>query len=364
MPPAHACSWLSSPRPLVFGHRGARGLAPENTLAAFDRGVAEGVDGLELDLRLSRDGVAVVIHDDDLDRTTGVAGPVSATDRGGTGARGHRVPLRAGTRPPVAWQGARRADAPRGAGAVPGAAAHRGDEDQQRGARPGDGPRNRARGCGGSRLPRLVRNRRDVGGPPCGAATGDQRLPGGGGVGAVSISDSHSAGQHPLPGVHRSRAAQRLDDRLAKVRARRGTRRLRRARLDGERAGTRRAAAGMGRLGIPDRPSRHHGSGRAVAGARALRRFHSIMVQVALAPGPLAPQTARQPGKTSLRPGRSLSESARRFPDVTTPPRVPAPSARFSCDLIGLLARSALQGGLSPAVRPERVAPRRRLGRP
>ena len=78
MPPAHACSWLSSPRPLVFGHRGARSLAPENTLAAFDRGVAEGVDGLELDLRLSRDGVPVVIHDDDLDRTTGAAGPVSA----------------------------------------------------------------------------------------------------------------------------------------------------------------------------------------------------------------------------------------------------------------------------------------------
>jgi glycerophosphoryl diester phosphodiesterase len=62
----------------VFGHRGARGLAPENTLAAFDRGVAEGVDGLELDLRLSRDGVPVVIHDEDLGRTTDAAGPVSA----------------------------------------------------------------------------------------------------------------------------------------------------------------------------------------------------------------------------------------------------------------------------------------------
>jgi glycerophosphoryl diester phosphodiesterase len=60
----------------VFGHRGARGLAPENTLAAFDRGVAEGVDGLELDLRLSRDGVPVVIHDDDLARTTDTTGPV------------------------------------------------------------------------------------------------------------------------------------------------------------------------------------------------------------------------------------------------------------------------------------------------
>jgi glycerophosphoryl diester phosphodiesterase len=74
---AHVCTWLSSPQPLVFGHRGARGLAPENTLAAFDCGIAEGVDGFELDLQLSRDGLPVVIHDDTLNRTTSARGAVS-----------------------------------------------------------------------------------------------------------------------------------------------------------------------------------------------------------------------------------------------------------------------------------------------
>jgi len=45
------------------GHRGARGLAPENTLAAFARALAIGVDTLEMDLALSRDGVVIVSHD-------------------------------------------------------------------------------------------------------------------------------------------------------------------------------------------------------------------------------------------------------------------------------------------------------------
>jgi len=62
----------------VFGHRGGAGLAPENTFAAFERGVAEGVDGLELDVRLARDGEVVVCHDPTLDRTTDTTGPVSA----------------------------------------------------------------------------------------------------------------------------------------------------------------------------------------------------------------------------------------------------------------------------------------------
>ncbi len=63
-------------RPLVFAHRGGSGLAPENTLAAFDRGLALGADGLELDVHLSRDGRPVVHHDDRLDRTTNVTGPI------------------------------------------------------------------------------------------------------------------------------------------------------------------------------------------------------------------------------------------------------------------------------------------------
>lgn len=57
-------------RPLVFAHRGGSALRPENTLLAFDHGLALGADGLEFDVHLSRDGVVVVHHDARLDRTT------------------------------------------------------------------------------------------------------------------------------------------------------------------------------------------------------------------------------------------------------------------------------------------------------
>jgi glycerophosphoryl diester phosphodiesterase len=65
-------------RPLVFAHRGGAGLAPENTWPAFEHAHALGVDGFELDVRLSRDGEVVVIHDPDLGRTTNAQGRVSA----------------------------------------------------------------------------------------------------------------------------------------------------------------------------------------------------------------------------------------------------------------------------------------------
>lgn len=55
--------------PLILGHRGASALAPENTLAAFSRAISDGADGIEFDVRLSRDGIAVVIHDATLKRT-------------------------------------------------------------------------------------------------------------------------------------------------------------------------------------------------------------------------------------------------------------------------------------------------------
>ena len=55
--------------PLIIGHRGASALAPENTLAAFTRALADGAGGVELDVRLARDGVPVVIHDATLRRT-------------------------------------------------------------------------------------------------------------------------------------------------------------------------------------------------------------------------------------------------------------------------------------------------------
>jgi glycerophosphoryl diester phosphodiesterase len=65
-------------RPLVFAHRGGAAIAPENTLAAFTRAHALGVDGFELDVRLSRDGEVMVIHDAVVDRTTNGSGKVSA----------------------------------------------------------------------------------------------------------------------------------------------------------------------------------------------------------------------------------------------------------------------------------------------
>jgi len=64
----------------VFAHRGGSALAPENTIAAFDNGLALGADGLELDVHLSRDGRVVVHHDRTLDRTTALTGPIAARD--------------------------------------------------------------------------------------------------------------------------------------------------------------------------------------------------------------------------------------------------------------------------------------------
>jgi glycerophosphoryl diester phosphodiesterase len=73
---------FASDRPLVFGHRGGAKIGPENTLLAFARGLAAGADGFECDVRLSADGVPVVIHDPTLDRTTDRTGPVSALTAG------------------------------------------------------------------------------------------------------------------------------------------------------------------------------------------------------------------------------------------------------------------------------------------
>ncbi len=58
--------------PLIIGHRGASAVAPENTMAAFREAIAVGSDGIEFDVRLTRDGVPVVIHDNSLHRTAGL----------------------------------------------------------------------------------------------------------------------------------------------------------------------------------------------------------------------------------------------------------------------------------------------------
>ena len=59
-----------------IGHRGAAGLEPENTLRSFRRAAEEGADALELDLRVTRDGYLVVLHDPTVDRTTSGTGSV------------------------------------------------------------------------------------------------------------------------------------------------------------------------------------------------------------------------------------------------------------------------------------------------
>ena len=59
-----------------FAHRGFSGSSPENTMLAFRKAVEAGADGIELDVQLSRDGVPVVIHDEQVDRTTNGIGCV------------------------------------------------------------------------------------------------------------------------------------------------------------------------------------------------------------------------------------------------------------------------------------------------
>jgi glycerophosphoryl diester phosphodiesterase len=61
-------------RPLVIAHRGASSEAPENTLAAFSRGLEIGADGFEFDVHMSKDGELVVIHDETVARTTSGSG--------------------------------------------------------------------------------------------------------------------------------------------------------------------------------------------------------------------------------------------------------------------------------------------------
>jgi glycerophosphoryl diester phosphodiesterase len=61
----------------ILGHRGVMGVEPENTLRSFRRAEREGLDGIELDLHLSRDGALVVMHDATVDRTTDGTGAIA-----------------------------------------------------------------------------------------------------------------------------------------------------------------------------------------------------------------------------------------------------------------------------------------------
>ena len=94
----------STQRPMLIGHRGAAGLAPENTIASFAKAIEIGVDAVELDVRASRDGQVVVIHDAAVDRTTNGAGKVadlSAAEIRGLDAGGWFGPKYAGQRIPL-----------------------------------------------------------------------------------------------------------------------------------------------------------------------------------------------------------------------------------------------------------------------
>lgn len=111
--------YLSLPAPWLVAHRGGSLLAPENTLAAFDRAAALGADCIETDVRLSRDGAVMVFHDEDTLRLTGEPGTIegrAAADLGRLDAAfsfttdgGHTFPLRgAGIRIPTLAESLRR----------------------------------------------------------------------------------------------------------------------------------------------------------------------------------------------------------------------------------------------------------------
>ena len=59
-----------------FAHRGFSGKYPENTMLAFRKAIELGVDGIELDVHLTKDGQLVIIHDETTNRTCGVSGQV------------------------------------------------------------------------------------------------------------------------------------------------------------------------------------------------------------------------------------------------------------------------------------------------
>jgi glycerophosphoryl diester phosphodiesterase len=94
---AHGFVREKGARPLVYGHRGTRLGAPENTLRAMQRAVDQGADGIELDVRLCGSGEVIVLHDADLKRVAGVPIAVTAATladlRGIDVGEGERVPL-------------------------------------------------------------------------------------------------------------------------------------------------------------------------------------------------------------------------------------------------------------------------------
>lgn len=82
---------------LIIGHRGVMGVEPENTLRSFVRAEHAGMDAIELDLHLSKDGALVVMHDTEVDRTTDGKGAIAdktlAELRELDAGQGERIPV-------------------------------------------------------------------------------------------------------------------------------------------------------------------------------------------------------------------------------------------------------------------------------
>ncbi|WP_445525916.1 glycerophosphodiester phosphodiesterase [Streptomyces cyslabdanicus] len=82
---------------LTIGHRGVMGVEPENTLRSFVAAQQAGLDVIELDLHLSKDGALVVMHDDEVDRTTDGSGAIAdktlAELRSLDAGHGERIPV-------------------------------------------------------------------------------------------------------------------------------------------------------------------------------------------------------------------------------------------------------------------------------
>lgn len=77
MPPRPPRPALAAPPPTIFAHRGGATLWPENTLLAFEHSIAMGIDFLETDIHLTRDGELVLCHDPTVDRTTDGHGAIA-----------------------------------------------------------------------------------------------------------------------------------------------------------------------------------------------------------------------------------------------------------------------------------------------
>jgi len=87
----------SNQRMWIVGHRGVRALEPENTMRSFQRAIEMGVDGIETDVQVTKDGALVLMHDHTVDRTTNGTGRVDALSlaelRALDAGKGERVPL-------------------------------------------------------------------------------------------------------------------------------------------------------------------------------------------------------------------------------------------------------------------------------